>query len=170
MGFSEDWDEFKETFGGMVKLIFVSIPALLVPIANVLSTAFGGAEFLPLGEHAAFAAVLAPIVAGFMIMALFSTRRRLAMLLRREQQAPDHAALIRGGTLLFLSLPVTFFFWGFSGWVLVYTEYLSPSFLHAIVYILSFSLVTLSIGLLSMKEYLLGKSTGEGNSPQVGTD
>lgn len=168
MGFKEDWDEFKETFGGMVKLIFVSIPALLVPIANALSVAFGGDEFLPLGEHAAFAGSMAPIVSGFIIMALFSTRRRLAMLILHEKRASNRATLIKGGTLLFLSLPVTLFFWGFSGWVLVYTEYLSPSFLHAIVYILSFSLVTLSIGLISMKEYLLGKDSGD--NPRVAAD
>ncbi len=159
MTFAKDWKEFRKTFGGMLKLVFVSIPGLLVPVANGISSAFGGSEFIPLGQYRTFAGVFAPVLSAFMLITLFVQRDVLGDMLTRDGRHPSgRKPIISKSTFLFLSLPLTLFLWGFSGLVLVLIQMLGSSIGHAIGYILAFTFMTLSLGLLSMKEYLEDRS------------
>lgn len=150
MTFRDDWREFTATFGGIAKLIFVSVPAVLVPISNAVVSAVGGREFIPLGDYGSFAGAFAPIVSSVMLIALFTERGSLRNLVLDNRWTTGHLA-----HFVFFGLPLTFFFWGLSGLLLVLVGHFVPSVFHALTYMLAFGFITLSVGLFSMKEYLV---------------
>ena len=167
MTFKSDWKEFSNVFGGVMKLILVSIPALLVPIANVISGAFGGSEFIPLGQYRAFAAALAPVVSSVAVFALFGQRHALGQMLSHdEHHAGGRRPALSRSAVLFLTLPVTLFGWGVSGLFLILVQVLGSSGFQAVVYILSFMFMTLAVALFSMREFLedrMGRVRSRGN-------
>ena len=165
MSSEKELASFTETFGGMIKTTLVTIPGMLLPIGNFMAAAIGGTELIPLGQFAAFAGALAPVLSGIMLLVLFGTRRSLEKMLRSDQlETGDKGPPIQRTAVLFVIVPTILALWGVAGVGLMLTETFEPAILHAFVYILSFTFFTLTVGLLAMREYLYDRIGTAGGS------
>lgn len=154
MKWADEWKKFAGTFKGISKLVFVAIPTMLAPLANWISTGLGGDDLIPLGQYGALAAVIAPVLAAFVIVVLFQRRNDLERLLTIDLANAEASGQGFGWRLfLFFILPLTLFAWGISGIVIINVG-LGGSIFAFVAYILSFTFLALGIGLLTMREYL----------------